>query len=172
MQHVKCEQTASRSWHGWIKNACVSLMSTPLVLKVFFRDRKILGWAALAAALGWGWWDENNGFWLQHQPYSQLATPVLATWLIISENPNLWLHILTATSLFVYLASPYCWFIFLQTIPCHLQMVGSKSLFKIHLEHLAGLRQTHRLWEASNLCPAGHGTVYKRNFFLRQKAQG
>ena len=45
-------------------------------------------------------------------------------------------------------------------------MVGSKSLFKIHLEHLAGLRQTHRLWEASNLCPAGHGTVYKKELFF------
>ena len=44
-------------------------------------------------------------------------------------------------------------------------MVGSKSLFKIHLEHLAGLRQTHGLWEASNLCPAGHDMVYKRSLF-------
>ena len=31
--HVKCEQRASCSWHGWIKNACVSLMSTPLVFE-------------------------------------------------------------------------------------------------------------------------------------------
>ena len=173
----KCEQRASCSWHGWIKNACVSLMSTPLVLKVFFRDRKILGCAALAPALGWGWWDENNGFWLQHQPYSQLATPVLVTWLIISENLNLWLHILTATSLFVYLASPYCWFIFvLQTIPCHLQWLDPSHFSKSTWSTLPVLGKRTDSGKPATCAQQGMARctkgAYFFNIFLWGKKQG